>query len=191
MVDRAQLTYGGVPVPYTVGWTAEDRVYVDRCPHAEGRIAICQEVARGEGKPQFGAPHMGRQREAIANDLCDLCARPLKNRTKVSLSKARARFNGAEAFDVLQVEPLLHKECAAVSVRYCPSLKRDIRNGTVEIRQVTRHRSQLALYSEQGTFEATGVRTKAISHAKVQLLAWIDRDLAWLERSLSDKAKDG
>lgn len=123
---------------------------------------------------------MNRQREAIACNLCDLCGRPLKHRTKVSLSHARSRTHGAAPFDILQVEPLLHKECAALCLRHCPSLRRDIENGSIEIRQVTRHQAQFAIYSEQGTFEACGVRAKAICHAKVHLLDWIERDEAWL-----------
>lgn len=180
MGDRAQLYFGNVPVPYSVAWTAENEMRVDVCPHAKAP-AICQSTARGEGKPLFGSPHSDRQREVIALDLCDICAKPLKNRTKVSLSHARPRGNAATAWDVLQVEPLLHKECAAISIRHCPSLKRDLANGTVEIKQVLSHRVQFAVYSAQGTFEATGQLRKAISHAKVQLLKWKDRDLSWLE----------
>jgi hypothetical protein len=176
---REQLTFGNVPVPYAASWTAEEKVFVADCPHS-GRKAICQEEARGEGKPLFGRPHANRQREVIALDLCDLCAKPLKNRTKVSLSHARPRSNGASAFDILQVEPLLHKECAAISMRHCPSLHRDVKNRTLEIRQVIQHRVQFAIYSEQGTFEATGQRCTAISHAKVHLLRWKDRDERWL-----------
>lgn len=176
---RSQIQYGGVPVPYTASWSAEDQIFLELCPHARA-IAICQSVARGSGKPEFGKPHMNRQREVIALDLCDLCGRPLKNRTKVSLSHARSRSNAASAFDVLQVEPLLHKECAAISMRHCPSLRRDVRNGTLEIRQVFSHQVQFAIYSEQGTFEATGQRCRSVSHAKVQLLKWKDRSERWL-----------
>lgn len=181
----AELLYHGkVPVPYTVSWTDEARQYLAPCPYAGGRMAICQETARGGGKPRFGAPHMVRQREVIARDLCDLCGRPLRNSTKVSLSHARPRVNGASALDILQVEPLLHKACALVSMRHCPSLKRDIEGGALQIRQVTRHRAQFALMNEVAAAESTGVAFRgAAGHAKVQLLAWRDRDLAWLERA--------
>lgn len=172
--------WGVVPVPYTASWSAEEHVFLDFCPYARA-TAICQRVAPGEGKPLFGKPHMNRQREVIARELCDLCGKPLKNRTKVSLSHARSRLNGATPLDILQVEPLLHRECAAISVRHCPSLKRDIRAGSIEIKQVGSYRVQFALYSEQGTFEACGVRQKSVCHAKVQLLRWTDRDENWLE----------
>lgn len=179
MIPVSVRMFGAVPVPYTASWSSEERIFLDMCPHAR-RIAICQPSSPGIGKPQFGKPHMCRQREVIALGLCDLCGKPLKNRTKVSLSHARARTHAANPLDVLQVEPLLHRECAEISVRHCPSLKRDIRNGSVEIRQVTSWRCQFALYSEQGTFEACGERRISVSHAKVQLVSWKDRDEHWL-----------
>lgn len=182
-VGKTILHYGGVPVPYTVSWTAEEApgmLYLGRCPHAK-RSAIRQRHARGEGKPHFGAPHMDRQREVIALQLCDLCGKPLKHRTKVSLSQARPQLHAARPGDILQVEPLLHKECAAISMQHCPSLKRQIADGFLHVRQVTRSGSQFALYSEQGTFEAVGERVQSISHAKVQLISWIDRDADWLD----------
>jgi hypothetical protein len=183
------LRYGGIPVPYTVSWSAEEApgmLYLGTCPYAR-RTAIRQHHARGQGKPRFGAPHADRQREVIVLGLCDLCARPLKTNTKVSLSQARPQLHAARPLDVLQVEPLLHKECAAESMRHCPSLRRQIEDGSLNIRQVSRWACQLAIYSEQGTFEAVGVRTEAVSHAKVQLIKWIDRDLSWLCASRHDR----
>lgn len=179
MMIHQQLYFGAVPVPYTVSWSTEKRMFIDRCPHA-GRTAICQEERRGEGKPEFKNPHACRQREVIAKELCDLCARPLRLATKVSLSKARPRGNAATYGDVLQTEPLLHRECAAISMKHCPALRRDIRDGSLEIRQVFRHQVQFAVFDEEGTFELTGQRRRAIFMAKVQLLKWRPRDTAWL-----------
>jgi len=185
MGDKSLLHYGGVPVPYTVSWSAEhpkDMHYLGFCPYAKRR-AIRQRHARGEGKPMFGAPHMDRQREVIAMQLCDLCAKPLKHRTKISLSQAQPEIHGATPGDILQVEPLLHKECAAISMQHCPSLKAQIADGRLHIRQVTRSACQFAIYSEPGTFEIVGERIQSICHAKVQLISWVDRDMAWLERA--------
>lgn len=178
---KPTLSYGSTPVPYTVAWSAEESFFLGRCDFSRQR-AVCQASAPGEGKPNFGKPHMQRQREVIAKDLCDLCGKTLKNRTKVSLSHARTRMNGAEGACVMQVEPLLHKECAAISMRHCPSLKRDVGNGTIFIRQVTRHRVQFAVMDPTyvGTF--TGEAAKAVGHAKVELQNWRERDEAWLLR---------
>lgn len=175
------LSYGGIPVPWTVSWSAENigGFHLAPCPFADGRRAICQAVAPGEGKPRFGAPHMQRQREAIARELCDLCGRPLKLTTKVSLSHARMRA-GAEGPCVMQVEPMLHKACAAISMRHCPSLKRDLAAGTMFVRQVKRWRGQFALMSPVYVAEQTGIEVMAVGHAKIELLAWIDRSPDWI-----------
>lgn len=181
-------SFGNTPVPYSVAWTAEDADWrVEHCPHA-GQTAICQAVAPYEGKPTFGKPHSQRQREVIAKDLCDLCGLTLRNCTKVSLSHAASRANAASAMDILQVEPLLHKACAAMSMKHCPSLKRDVFNGTLRVRQVTQHRVQFAIMDAVYTREITGQDTTAIGHAKVQLLKWRDRDVVWLMRSDKSKA---
>ena len=177
-----QLFYGGVPVPYTVSWSAEETFRLEHCPFVNAR-AICQTVARGVGKPQFGKPHMQRQREAIARGLCDLCGRPLKIATKVSLSHARPMVHAHRLGDILQVEPLLHKHCAMTSMAHCPALKKDLDRGTVAIRQVTAYDVQFAIMDEVFSETITGIRVKAAGHAKVQLKRWADRDLKWLERA--------
>jgi hypothetical protein len=124
---------------------------------------------------------MGRQRELIVNDLCDLCARPLKGRTKVSLSHAREVASGGAGVAVMQVEPMVHKDCAVVCVEHCPSLKRDIQNNTLFVRQVLKHRHQLALLTAAAVEEFTGERRDGCAgHAKVELIRWKNRDLNWL-----------
>lgn len=177
-------TWGAVPVPYTVSWSAEQTFRVDHCSYARAQ-AICQVVAPGHGKPLFGKPHSQRQREVIANGLCDLCARPLRNRTKVSLSHARARANGARGLCIMQVEPLLHRECAAISLQHCPSLRRDIKAGSAVIRQVNQYRVQFAIIAPEfvGIYVpgyTAGPAERVVGHAKVELLAWRDRDEGWL-----------
>jgi hypothetical protein len=108
--------YGGVPVPWVASWSGEESLYLSVCPHAQ-RLAICQAHAPGTGKPLFSKPHADRQRAAIAMGRCDTCGRPLVARTKVSLSHARPQAHGHHIGDILQVEPLMHRECAALSVR--------------------------------------------------------------------------
>lgn len=182
------LTFGNTPVPYTVSWSGEERFFVAPCPYFNDRPAISQHVAPGEGQPRFGKPHSQRQRETIALGLCDLCGKPLKGRTRVSLSHARARSNGAEGLAILQVEPLLHRECARLSMKYCPSLRRDIEAGTLMVRQVTRSRVQCAIMGpEYVSTYVPGYEPKAtdriLGHAKVELIEWRDRDEEWLGRA--------
>lgn len=182
------LTYGATPVPFTVSWSGEEHGFEVRpCRFADGHPALCQAEAPGIGSPRFGSPHWQRQRQAIALDLCDLCGKPLKARTKVSLSDARPRFNGADGIAVLQVEPLLHRECAKISMEFCPKLRRGIRDGSIEVRQVLRSRAQFAIIvpSAVGEYVAgyvAGGSERIIGHAKVELLRWRDRNADWLSR---------
>lgn len=176
--------FGNTAVPWTVGWTGEETFSVDRCRFS-GHAAICQVEAPGVGKPMFGKPHWIRQRQCIAQCRCDLCGKLLKPATKVSLSHARPVGHGAEGLAILQVEPLLHRACAAESMKHCPSLRRDLAAGTLMLRQVTRWRVQFVVMGPQ--FISTYVpgyvaksTDRIIGAAKVELLHWIDRDEAWL-----------
>lgn len=177
--------FGNTAVPYTVSWTGEDRQFVGYCTHARG-MALRMSVAPGVGKPQFGKPHSDRQRETIACGLCDLCGKTLKNRTKVSLSHAALRSNAAGGgTGILQVEPLLHRECALESMKFCPSLRRDIANGSLMVRQVNQYRVQFALMRPEYIQHYVpdyqpSPGDRIVGHAKVELMRWIDRDPEWL-----------
>lgn len=178
--------FGSVPVPYTVAWTGEDEFYVAKCPVIH-LPAICQSSAPGVGKPTFGNPHWIRQREAICNDLCDICGKSLKGRTKISLSHARARFNGANGMCVMQVEPLLHQECASLAMLHCPSLKKDIDNGTLFVRRVSQHRKQYAISDPQYLdIYVPGYparpEERVAAHGKVELVKWKDLRIEVLQR---------
>lgn len=175
------LKFGNTPVPVTVSWSSEERFFIAPCPYYGNRPAICQDESIGVGTPLFGKPHAIRQRRVIALDQCDLCGKSLKARTKVSLSYARPQPHGANGWAILQVEPMLHAECAAICIRYCPSLRRGIDEGHIEIRQVLLHRTQCAIMDEVYTETMTGKAVKALGHAKVELRKWHDRDLGWLQ----------
>ncbi len=184
------LTFGNTPVPWTASWSSEEPLTLGRDEVASSPLrSLVQPSSPGEGRPQFGKPHANRQRACIAKDLCDLCAKTLRGRTKVSLSHARPQPHGAEGWAILQVEPMLHKECAAISMRHCPSLRRDVRNGTLMVRQVIRHRVQFAIMDEIYTAEVTGFAERSVGHAKVELLKWVDRDEAWLVPHRPDEAQ--
>jgi hypothetical protein len=86
---------------------------------------------------------------------------------------------------ILQVEPLLHRECALESMKFCPSLKRDIASGTLMVRQVNSYRVQFALMSPEFIQHyvpdyVPSPADRIVGHAKVELLRWIDRDPDWL-----------
>lgn len=179
------IRFGATAVPFTVSWTGEEKQFVGYCEYS-GRQALCMPDNPGIGKPQFGKPHSNRQRQAIAEGLCDLCGKGLRIRTKVSLSHARERMNAAAGgTGILQVEPLLHRECAIESMKFCPSLKRDIASGALMIRQVTRYRVQFALMSPEYIQHyvpdyIAKPTDRIVGHAKVALLRWKDRGFEWL-----------
>lgn len=188
------LRYGNTRVPVTASWTGEEHFYLDRCRWF-GKLAICQDevIQNGGlshirrnighlGRPQFGKPHMQRQRRAMAEGRCDICGRSLRTATKVSLSHARPQPHGAEGWAILQVEPMMHRACALEAVDQCPSLKRDVLAGTLRILQVLRWRAQCAVMDADYVQTITGQHTKALGHGKIELLEWHDRDADWLLR---------
>ncbi len=117
------LTYGKAPVPDTTEWSAETDYFIGTF---KGQPALCQPRCQ-EGRPAFGKQHFVRQRQAVYQGRCDLCGRPLRDRTKFSLSEP---LDGN-----LQVEPLLHRECAEISIGACPHLQKGH-----TLRRITRYR---------------------------------------------------
>ncbi|SDD94190.1 hypothetical protein SAMN05216337_1017105 [Bradyrhizobium brasilense] len=182
------MKWGNIEIPWTVSWTGEETQFVGRCKYAGGMLALRMIEAPGVGKPQFKTPHSDRQRKCIVEGRCDLCGKHLRLSTKVSLSHARVRSNGAEGPCVMQVEPLVHKPCALVCIEQCPALKRDIAAGILQVRQVLRSRVQIAIMGlEYIQHYVPGYQPqrdeKIAGHAKVELLRWIDRDEAWLRQT--------
>lgn len=174
------LMFGQTPVPFTVCWSDEAPMRLANDEACENRLAVCNLDAPGKGKPIFGKPHMQRQREAVVWGLCDLCGRHLKGRSKVSLSHASVR-RGANGLCVMQVEPLLHKDCAAKCLEFCPSLKSDIKTSGLYVRLVTQYQVQMALLTSDATEEFTGTRhSGAVGHAKIELLKWVNKSAEWL-----------
>lgn len=187
------MKWGNIEVPWTVSWTGEERQFVGPCRHADGMLALRMPEMSGVGKPNFGKPHWDRQRQCIAEERCDLCGKPLRFATKVSLSHARVNPTGANGPCVMQAEPMVHKPCALVCIEQCPSLKRDIAAGTLAVRQVLKSRVQFAImgleYIQHYVPDYEPVPgQKIVGHAKVELIRWIDRDEAWLRRASREAA---
>lgn len=175
------MLFGNIQVPYTTMWSGEDKLWVGTCP-LTGEVSVLQNSNIGAGKPVFAKPHMNRQREAVIKGLCDICGKPLKNKTKVSLSDARPRINAFEPLDVLQFEPLVHKHCAQIAIEQCPHLQAKLKSGETFIRQVFKHSVQMAILTPHAVHECTNEFIVATGHAKVCLIKWKDRDLNWLTK---------
>jgi hypothetical protein len=102
----------------------------------------------------------------------------------VSLSTARRIDGGIDGTGLFQIEPLLHKECAAISLQHCPYLRQRLADGTLPVRQVTRYDVRLSVMLPEAIAEHvpeyTGPREGIVGYAQIRLLAWTDRDAAWL-----------
>lgn len=159
-------------------WSAEEEYRVAECPVCR-RPAICQPEKRGEGVPRFGRPHAVRQRRAMMLLLCDLCARPLRGATKISLSNFGADYSSD--YILSQVEPLLHAECARISIEHCPALKRQLADGRMRVRQVyrCRPRETPASADECARFVPEYDGEPVLGLSVMDLLSWRDVTDKW------------
>lgn len=170
--------YGDLPVPWTVAWSAEDEFYVAECPWFKVPV-ICQKSAQGQGVPKFGQPHAMRQRQVIHQGLCDLCAKSLKDRTKVSLS---CTFPLPIFEFPVQGEPLLHRECASESFKHCPSLKRQAERGSLNISQVLRYQARLTPAGQDDRLKVPDCQLRYLGGlAVVEVVQSRERDFSWLK----------
>lgn len=173
--------YGNAPVPWTVMWSEEDAdYYVAEC--AWFRVpAICHKLAQGKGVPRFGSSHAMRHRQVLHEDLCDLCAKPLRNRTKVSMGMV---FSLPFIEFPVQAEPLLHRECALISYQHCPSLQRQAANDQLNIRQVFQYRIKLTPAGPKERARVPDCKLPLFGGlAVVEIIRQIERDLRWLKGS--------
>ena len=163
-------------------WSGENEGYhIAFCPFAMQQ-AVCQAVSPGKGTPMFAKPHMNRQREAMAKALCDLCGRPLKGRTRVSLSQEREAYISGIGTYAMAVEPMVHKDCAAVCIKACPVLRRQHKDGTLLVRQITSYRLICQQLTGEATAEFTGVhRPYTVGHIKLLITGSHERSPEWLQ----------
>lgn len=173
--------YGDIPVPWTVMWSSEGDCFVDDCQwfHAP---AICQRQAQGEGVPRFGRPHPMRQRKVMACGLCDICAKSLANHAAISLSYFGGDY--PESCILTQVEPLLHADCARLSIANCPSLRRQLREGRMRVRRALKYKARPTLAEPEDCerFVPGYGGCPLIGLAVMDLLRWRDVTASWEER---------
>ncbi len=130
-------------VPYIATWSAEERsagpvvlradgrgiAYRDEVPHdrdAEGVLWMRSGLARGRGKPSFGAVHPARQRRAMRLLLCQVCAGPADRDAEGVLwllGDDRDDWPGWPE-EMGATHPPICRPCALVSLRLCPYLRR-------------------------------------------------------------------
>jgi hypothetical protein len=148
--DVPGLRYRSAVVPYTTRWSAERTVSAAVVARHAG-IAFAGEVISdrdrcgvlwqrmlsrpGIGRPEFGDVHSGRQRRAMGNLLCQVCARPADHDRRGTLWLLPDYPGYHQDWPgwperMATPEPPVCLPCAHTALRICPAL----RKGHVAIR---------------------------------------------------------
>lgn len=174
------IHYGSTPVPWTVSWSAErdGRHFVATEPNY-GMPAVFAPESRGRGKPLFARPHDQRLRRVMREQRCDLCGH------RISIGRAKISMSREQSTDVgfLQTEPLLHRECAIMSLTHCPRLQHQLSDGTLRIRQVTVFKLATSFLTAAAVKEITGEDWPdgvVMGALKYQIERYIPRSVGWL-----------
>jgi hypothetical protein len=114
-------TYRGLPVAYVAIWSTE--IANPPLRHWRGMTWIHGWDHRGQGVPDFGTTHSGRQRAGMRRGRCQVCGRDgattwvVPNDTDLTDTHARL---WRELGWVLN--PPLHRECFDLAMQWCPHL---------------------------------------------------------------------
>ena len=139
---RASLLGGGAVVPYVGRWSAEEPPITPVVRRADGGVAYPDETVldrdrwgvlwtravrrSGVGRPLFGKVHPWRQRRAMLDLLCQVCAQPADRTDQGTLwlvpGVEVAAWRGWPA-GMATVHPPLCLPCARISVRVCPGMR--------------------------------------------------------------------
>lgn len=165
----------GLPVPYVNRWglTEEtDRLTIeyDRNVGMPGVFYRDDDLP----EPDFTAQHMARQRECMANGLCQVCARsiPWSRRFLVvaALSVRTIPLQGRRVPVVS--EPWLDERCAKFALKYCPALIRRTREEQLTLVHVSSKRQAVLTMSTgwiEGPLEAESRRVEPAMWADLAL----------------------
>lgn len=131
----------GIPVPWINRWGPEsvEATEIRYDPHA-GQLALFHDD-HGE-VPDFTAQNMGRQRQAVACGLCQVCGRPVPwSRRFLVLSRISAEHVTAAGRVMLAIsEPWLDQRCALLATTTCPALIRLKSTEEIQLLAVTAKR---------------------------------------------------
>jgi hypothetical protein len=166
----------GICVPWINAWGGEDlaraRIVWDR--HIPGWALTMDDDP--DGAPDFTRQHMGRQRQAVLEGLCQVCARPVpwsrRRLVLAALSMEVVTVNGGGRVPVV-TEPWLCQRCAEFAVTVCPALIRRTREEELHIVTVTSKRQVRIVTSVgyvDGPLEARCRELRTVMWAKIQVL---------------------
>lgn len=125
-------------IPYAASWSSERQDAEVRYEPLVGGLALFQGGRQGEGVPDLGKLHSGRQRECVARLLCQVCHRPLKGKG-IMVPDATERHVTGHGKAVLVTEPLVCPPCFLVAKRHCVGMRRMIEDGTFQTALVWRY----------------------------------------------------
>ncbi|MFF2525491.1 hypothetical protein [Streptomyces liangshanensis] len=128
-------------VPYITAWSGEQAPrmpvitkgrgigYADERPYdrdSEGVLWTRTPSLPGKGRPEYGRVHTLRQRRAMGELLCQVCARPADRTADgvLWLSGEDAREAASWSGDLVTAHPPLCVPCAMRSVASCPHLRK-------------------------------------------------------------------
>lgn len=159
-----------ITAPWNASWSAEMGGYEVRpCRWAEGRRAIWQAHAPGQGKPVFASPHMVRQRKSIAQMLCTVCGEPTREGERWMFDLGRWTQHG-NAMVWLTTEAPVHEACADLAMKVCPHIRA---GGLTPRRFPARYRTMAAVVGGEEVEKDFGLRLTAvdqvIAHLKIVL----------------------
>lgn len=159
-MDHLKTDRRGLPVPRVNLWgeeNAPDRMDVRWDPYVGMRAVFLDD--EGQEVPDFTRQHMGRQRESVAQGLCQVCWREVPwSRRFLVLSEISIQWievNGEPHMAV--TEPWLCERCAVFAVDTCPALIRRRRDEKLRLVKVTTKRHAQYVVSQgwvEGKWEA-------------------------------------
>lgn len=132
-----------IVAPYVTTWSAERNLrcrlvvrpggwgvgYASELPgHRDEHGVLWARVAelRETGRPEFGRVHPARQRQAMSDLLCQVCAGPADRTSDGVLWLMRDHREDWPRWPegMASVEPPVCAQCVAISLRRCPALQR-------------------------------------------------------------------
>lgn len=166
----------GRPVPYINRWGPEDarRLTIADDPNVADQPAFFDNDQH-ELAPDFTAQNMQRQRECMAQGLCQVCGRPVpwSRRFVVVSSISIDRIDVAGRPAVALTEPWLDEQCATFATRVCPGLIRRRTADDLQLVEVTSKRQCVLTVSHgwiEGPLEARSKLILPAMWAKLILL---------------------
>jgi hypothetical protein len=110
----------GYPVPYVAEWSGEDNLILPPPVHHVFGMVVDTDGKQGDGYPLLGQMQPARQRECMVQNLCQVCHRDLRNKT---------RFMAGGFTDPMWfTEPPTCLQCMVFAVQVCPGLVAGVQN---------------------------------------------------------------